>query len=191
MNLEQAIRWNFITLIKKLVSKNYTVGERVDVKDLKPGMIVICGKEGDPHHPSGCWKNGDGEVLPSKILGVDSSGSVTHLVYDSHGDHNDSCSCGDLHHLYVVRYGKTFENIEAGDILLDNDGDETMVLATLPGVVMLSDFNSFDSINEWMLIKELKQRGWTVKQHEEPIQEMTVADVEKLVGKKVKIIKGS
>lgn len=83
---------------------------------------------------------------------------------------------------------KTMEDLQAGDIILDCDGDEVKILARVGDLVALSEYSFHDRHDTWKAITQLKDDNYKLKVEEE-VKEMTVAEVEALVGKKVKIVK--
>ncbi len=86
----------------------------------------------------------------------------------------------------------TWETLKKGDRMKDGDGeDERTVLARLEDIVFLSFIDDSDGYGSAYTISELQRRCYTIVQppKEEEISEMTVKDVEKLVGHKVKIVK--
>ena len=62
---------------------------------------------------------------------------------------------------------KTWDNLQAGDILINNYGDERMVLGILIDLVFPSYINDFETTDdEFWHKKELQNGGWTIKQPE-------------------------
>lgn len=88
----------------------------------------------------------------------------------------------------IKKLEKTMEDLQAGDIILDCDGDEIKILARVEGLVALSHYSEKDRFEEWKSVAQLSGDGYKLKVEEE-VKEMTVAEVEALVGKKVKIVK--
>lgn len=74
---------------------------------------------------------------------------------------------------------KTFGMLETGDVLIDEDGDERMVLGVCGSICFLSEYNTFDIYQQTVTIKELKKLGYTIKQ---PTQETKVETID-LMGK--------
>lgn len=87
----------------------------------------------------------------------------------------------DLHHL------------QAGHILLDEDGDERKVIDVLPNSVLLSVYgegDDLDSANTWFTPGELKRKSFTLKQDTPAdVTELTLEDIAKLKGVDVSQIK--
>lgn len=80
----------------------------------------------------------------------------------------------------------SMDNLQVGDILVDKFSEYTVV-AILENTIFFL-INSDGVASEPYSLKELKE-SYTLKDAEPAIKEMTVADVEKLVGSKVKIVK--
>lgn len=82
------------------------------------------------------------------------------------------------------------DNLRPGDTIVNSFGEMCRVLAATGELVALSNNNEFDSFDNWYLSSTLSDCGWNVRLEEsEEVKELTVADVEKLVGSKVKIVK--
>jgi hypothetical protein len=99
---------------------------------------------------------------------------------------DDDCSWCYDHDYELIKEEKTMDNLVVGDVLVDSDGDKCKVLAVLAHIVALSDYNDYESFGYWRTEAALK-RDW--KLENEQVKEMTVGEVEKLVGQKVKIVK--
>lgn len=86
---------------------------------------------------------------------------------------------------------KTWETLERGDIIIDSDRTEAMVLAVLPGVFLRSTWGNFDITAGWSTLQEGQKAGWTIKQPvvETEVEEVTMSDVCAKFGKEVKIKK--
>ena len=86
---------------------------------------------------------------------------------------------------------KTWDTLEVGDIIVDTDEMEALIIDAFPNSFVRSDWGNFETVNCIYSKKEAQTAGWTIKVIEtEPVEkEMTLEDIEKLVGSKVKIIK--
>lgn len=84
---------------------------------------------------------------------------------------------------------KTIDDIDKGDTLVDEFGDEIKVLGKCGLVYFLSEDNDFDSYDCGCTLDQIKNWGYKLKEDEE-VLELTVKDVEEKFGKKVKIVKG-
>jgi len=83
----------------------------------------------------------------------------------------------------------TWETLQVND-MLEMDGGNRKVLAVVGDLFAYSIFNMPDRFASWMTKEEARSKNWSlVTPPVEPeVQEMTVEDVSKLVGKKVKIV---
>jgi len=86
---------------------------------------------------------------------------------------------------------KTLDNLEVGDILVSkavfDKSYEKKVLTICGGVYFLSGEDSFTECGGGYTIQEIRE-DFTLKQEEQP-EELTMAELEKELGRKVKIIK--
>ena len=85
---------------------------------------------------------------------------------------------------------KTFENPEVGDEYKDKDGDSRFVLGVCGRVIFLSNYNDKDHYPDGYTKEDLTKYDYTIVQDEpeEEIEEITIDEVCKRLGKKVKII---
>ena len=83
---------------------------------------------------------------------------------------------------------KTWDTLEAGDIVVDTDEREAMIMDVFPNSFIRSYWRNFNESSGTCSKKLAQALGWTIK-GTETVKEMTLEDVEKLVGSKVKIIK--
>ena len=85
---------------------------------------------------------------------------------------------------------KSFDYPEVGDEYVDADGESRFVLGVAGRVIFLSSLGNKDYIDQTTK-ERLIECGYTIVQDEpkEEPTEMTLEEIEKLVGKKVKIIK--
>lgn len=85
---------------------------------------------------------------------------------------------------------RTMDDLKAGDVVVVTQwGDEyrRTVLARIDNLVALSGDADQGAFRHWVSIKTLEKGGYHFPSE---AKEMTVAEVEKLVGHKVKIVKG-
>jgi hypothetical protein len=109
------------------------------------------------------------------------SGSNLHVVDDAgnscwHDMSDFELEVHDMDHLWV------------GDILVRDDSDFEKVVEGFVGRAVVT-IDSDDAVTDIHSPTSLKETGWDLKNVEPEVKEMTVADVEKLVGSKVKIVK--
>jgi hypothetical protein len=81
----------------------------------------------------------------------------------------------------------TWENLQVGDQLEEMDLGEILTIIHITGPIFYVEDLESESI--FYTIKEL-QKNFTIVQPKSPVQEMTVEEVSKLVGKMVKIVEG-
>ena len=81
-------------------------------------------------------------------------------------------------------------DMEVGDVLVNEDGDEICVLEVGEISFLRSDYNDFLMAARWYTFTETEKGGWKLKdQVEDKVEEMTLKDVCKELGKTIKIIK--
>lgn len=83
---------------------------------------------------------------------------------------------------------RDLDRLEVGDVLI-RDNDTMKVLLILNTVVVTTEHGEDEEVGcyTWT-VSELKKNSWKLKQEEE-IEELTVAQLEKERGHKVKIVK--
>ena len=85
---------------------------------------------------------------------------------------------------------RTIDDIQEGDVVVDEGGDERKVLGVCGKVYLMSGICDFSKYSNGFTIEELKTRGYKPKDEPEPeIEEMTLAEVCKELGREVKIKK--
>lgn len=85
----------------------------------------------------------------------------------------------------VTLMEKTMDNLQVGDVLVDYDNDEVKVLAVLGDLYGVSGYNDFESFGYWRTKSDLN--GYNIKID---VEELTVEEVSKRLGKTVKIVEG-
>lgn len=68
---------------------------------------------------------------------------------------------------------KTFENLEAGDVVVDTDGEEAKVIDVLPNSFLRSCWGTFDQTWGWHTKKQAQRYGWKIKGAEEEVDKDT------------------
>jgi len=100
-------------------------------------------------------------------------------------------------------FTKSILNLEEGDLVVDEDSDFRMVLAVLPKMfaysevvgnnrVLSAEFSAEAmTFEDWITYDLAKENGWKYYpiKDEEQIEELTMDEVCKRLGKKVKIVK--
>ena len=91
-------------------------------------------------------------------------------------------------YLEVVETVKTWETLQAGDLVIDGLG-RGKVLAVLGDVFLISCSNDFDRANKWLTKQEVQRLGNTIVQDEVPevVEQVTLDQVYEKFGKKVTI----
>jgi len=113
------------------------------------------------------------------IAGIDGTGSP-YCLDDNHWVKESSITLAE----------KSWDNLEVGDIIVNTSGEEAMVIDVFTNSFVKSDWGNFEPAGNVYSKKEAPAYGWTIKGAvTETVKEMTLEDVEKLVGSKVKIIK--
>jgi hypothetical protein len=84
-----------------------------------------------------------------------------------------------------------WDTLAEGDTLYDPSGCERSVLGVVGKVIFYSYISSLDELSGQKTNDEMQKRGWAIKgaEAEVEVEEMTVEDVCKALGKEVKIVK--
>lgn len=77
---------------------------------------------------------------------------------------------------------RTLEDLVEGDVVINSYGYEKKILGVCGKVYMMSVSNNFDSLGDFLTIKDMREFGYTLKQEdqEEEITELTLEDVANL-----------
>ena len=140
----------------------------------------------------------EGKFIEDARISIDMSGAMylcqsEFLTVDENADnmfgHSDStaiywATC--LYYYNVKLKEKTLDNLEVGDILVGVYGNKK-VLGICGLVYFLSRTGNFNEAERLYTIEEIKHMH-TLKQQDEP-EELTMAELEEELGRKVKIIK--
>ena len=144
----------------------------------------------------------ENKFIEDARIGIDMGGAMylcqsEFLTVDENADnmfgHSDStaiywATC--LYYYNVKLKEKTLDNLEVGDILVSQHRSKK-VLGICGLVYFLSDSDCHNTSSKNYTIEEIKDM-YTLKQEEEPEdepEELTMAELEKELGRKVKIIK--
>lgn len=162
---------------------NIKIGE---IYTIKPGCETKCRNYDTTQH-----------AKKIKVTQINSNGNLYYDILDSNNEKLTSCFyCFRPEHL--IHETKTLYNLAIGDeIELDNY--KRAVLSVLPStpenlIYILSLPYNTDTddnkkqISAFYTAYELEQKGYKVSIQPEEVQEMTVEDVSKLMGCKVKIV---
>lgn len=149
----------------------------IPYKKFKHGMKVTCTIDGTKIEDAKISINDSGEVFICQNEELGSEADRL-LGYKYSWSFIDSPSHDYKEGVYDVKDlilpSRTLDDLEEGDVIVEDDGDETMILGVCGKVYFISlanDFNKADG-SGWTL-DELKADGYTLKQEEEEIVEMT------------------
>lgn len=85
--------------------------------------------------------------------------------------------------------GITWETLMEGDVLIAEGGKELTILGRQNSILFLSRHNRPTSYSGGFTIEDCIAEGYSIKNTtEEEVQEMTVEEISKLVGKTVKVV---
>lgn len=84
---------------------------------------------------------------------------------------------------------KSFDYPEVGDVYVDKDGDRRTVLGVCGRVIHLSLFGDENTYGIGFTKEELIEHGYTIEQDKEEVEELTMEEVCKELGRTVKIKK--
>lgn len=150
----------------------YKVGDKVRVKK---GCESVCGAHGKE---------------PSDYLVITEPKGISGYRYDIYrgGERVDYCfNCFKDEHLEPLE--KTWDNLAKGDILVDGNGKDGVVIEVLGDIVFFNYNNSFDKVTGYHTKKTLKELGYTIKQPEPETVEVTMDEVAKALKVDVKNLK--
>ena len=111
------------------------------------------------------------------IAGIDGTGSP-YCLDDNHWVKESS----------ITLVEKTWDTLEVGDIVVEKGGAKAMIIDVFPNSFVRSFWRNFNESGGVYSKKQAQDEEWTIKGIE-TVKEMTLEDIEKLVGSKVKIIK--
>lgn len=151
------------------------------VDNLKVGAKVKCITVNKSHHS---------DMTVGEIYEVLSFDSDEFTIKDDNKDSHDFYYDDDGDSWFEL-VGKTLDTLEAGDIVIDDEDEEYLVIAAIGYIVALSkelDL-SLSTLGQWISIQRMAKEGWKVKGEEEEVEELTMDEVCKRIGKKVKIVK--
>ena len=103
---------------------------------------------------------------------------------------------GDAYHIWefneadLAPYEITWETLEPGVMIEDEYDDVRRVIDVLPNSFLASDEMNLDITDDWYTIALAKENGWKIIQPaEEDIEELTVEEISKRLGKTIKVVK--
>lgn len=150
----------------------YKVGDKIRVKTLEGGSIRV--------NPKLYMDYLVGTV--QTVSDVDSDGDIwvrnTNEVASAEG-YREWC----LDPAWIEPIEKTLYNLEPGDVLVDEDGDERTVIDVLPNSVLLSSYSNKNNAGTWMTPNDLERRGYKLKDAPTTgTTELSVAELEEKLG---------
>lgn len=116
------------------------------------------------------FRRNDASIYINKTLTVASLGSDdTYSVEED--KYNEFSFLFDVVDAFIPRTEITWDNLEVGDVLIDDDAEERKVLAVVGEIVFTSRQNDHERSENYYCQKELQEEGWTIKQPEQPKEE--------------------
>ena len=156
----------------------YKIG---DVLKVKEGCEDVCGGYASK---KGCF------IEINQCVSADNSSTDYYRYYILNSDKEKigtCCRC--LRDEHLIPLTKTWETLECGDILINERQRELKVLGILNELVFISLPESFKEADGSPYTKhELQRDGFTLKGATEDIEELTVAEISKRLGKTIKVI---
>jgi len=83
---------------------------------------------------------------------------------------------------------RTLDTLQEGDVVVDCDGDERTVLGMCGRVYLMSGYDGPDYFNDGYTAEQLKEHDYKIKGAEEEVEELTIEEISKRLGKTVKIV---
>jgi len=116
------------------------------------------------------------------ITKIDDNGRYYYTAYRG-GETVDSCYCYKDDHLELyIAPVITWDTLKWKDVVIDEDGEERLVLGVLNDLVFLSGCDVFNVAGTWYLIQELQEKGYTIKQAPVDKLELTLEQVAEKFG---------
>ena len=159
----------------------------------KKGDKIKLVKKGCLKYANGSIESEDWAEKAFKEVGLPYEiGSVA--IFDKYHNVNSGIhieeSVFNFSHEHIAPVTKDWDNLEVGDVLVDEDDQESKVLEVFTNTIILSDENDFEVAGDLLTFKELEARGYKIKQpEEEKPKKRTVKQVCEELGYEVKIIK--
>lgn len=112
------------------------------------------------------FRRNDASIYINKTLTVASLGSDdTYSVEED--KYNEFSFLFDVVDAFIPRTEITWDNLEVGDVLIDDNGDERKVLGIAGEIVFFSSSKDFEEYGYQASRKSLQDHGWTIKQPKE------------------------
>ena len=111
-----------------------------------------------------------------KVTKIDSDGDIHYVILDKEKNAVGGCEyCLKPSDLLPLK--KTLQDIEIGDVVVDRDGNEFAALEVFTQLCMLSYSDNHDSVGAIRTFKELESNGYTIKDQESEIKELTMDEI--------------
>ncbi len=123
-----------------------------------------------------------GEI--GEVIGFDDRWDCPRAIKVNFNRCHQTCEQSQVEHV-----SKTLHTLQEGD-LVRLYGDERTVIAVCGRAYLLSVYGNQEHAGAWYTAKELEDEECEVKGAEDEETPMTVEEVSKLVGKRVKIVEG-
>ena len=133
-------------------------------------------------HEKMCWSYGTCDNARYIKITDDNEDCLRYEILDENKEIIDCCNCFEPTDLEEI------SKYKVGDILVNDDDDECMVLEVGERSFLLSEDNLFAYADKWYLFKEMEDVGYKIKGQEEEPESMTVRQVCDELGREIKII---
>lgn len=112
-----------------------------------------------------------------------SNGYLRYVIHNSYGEANNCFGCFKPEHLLPMSPA-TFQELQVGDRVVDEDGDEYTVLVKLNDVVLLSAADNSKATGVWFHVEELEDSGFELP--DTPDEEMLEIEGKKYTVSEIK-----
>lgn len=155
--------------------------KKIPYSKFKHGQRVTCEIEGMEIKNGKISISHDGEVFicQDKYKGLHTDEKFGYKYSYSFLDYKDEYN-EELNNITNIKFlPRTLDDLEEGDVVVDECGDEQKVLGICGNVYFLSEENDFNKVDEYYYTtQELEDNGYTLKQdieeEEEKVVEFTV-----------------
>jgi hypothetical protein len=143
-------------------------------------VVKAISESGEPYN----WTSTDHKWV-GKVTDVHGTGNFRAQTISSEINSDIGGSYGSLNPEHFALVKKELEDVEVGDILVDDEGGEHFVMGVAGKMVWLSEHGveGYASDTECYAMLELKDEGYTFKDQEPEIMEISMDEVAKKFGK--------
>ncbi len=129
-----------------------------------------------------------------RIFKVSRSSKEGYELIDSKGEYLEDFNDSRVYMAMVAEWRlepapKTWDTLEVGDIILENDNEQAIVLAIQGDTLLRSRFECFWSADAWYTKIEMKELGYKIKGAVDEVEELTVEEISERLGKTIKVVK--